>query len=413
VEAPQNLIRLFDVLRTIAEIGPVATADRDFTETSHDLLLRAMDALEATQGALFTFDSSGVRLTCVSAIGFDPAALTSPIQIGRMQAQRWMQTRTAILVKSDEVLEYFGTQQSKFLTALRCVMPLRVGSALVGALCLGARRSDARYGEMEAEAIGLVAGHLALVLQNQTLVLSLRAQIADNLRLLSSLDHSFDDALEAFATVIDAKDKHMRGHSMRVGRYAFGIGQALGLNETDVKSLRAAGQLHDVGRVTVDKSLSAKPSALLPEEFREIADHTLSGHQIVSAVRFPWREVPEVVRWHHERADGSGYPDNLRKDEIPLAARIVAVADSFDAMTSDRPYRRGHTPLDAVEELVRLAPLKFDADVVQGLLVKLRADVDGRSEDGLLAHGHLTARDLDRLAITLVNKTTNYRVYSA
>ena len=107
----------------------------------------------------------------------------------------------------------------------------------------------------------------------------------------------------------------------------------------DVAALRSAGYLHDIGKVAVDRRLFGKPGALDPEEFREMADHTTVGHQIVSSVQFPWPKIPETVRWHHERSDGSGYPDRLAQDDLPLAVRIVGLADSFDAMTSARPYR--------------------------------------------------------------------------
>jgi HD-GYP domain-containing protein (c-di-GMP phosphodiesterase class II) len=410
-----NLVRLFGVLKTIVDLGPAATADRDFAETAHDVLGKTLHALDAVQGALFTFDSAGMRLSCVSAIGFDALTLGSDLQIGRPQSQHWAQTREAVILRDNDLVEYFGTQQSEFLGSLRCLMPLRMGSGLVGALCLGSRSQQERYGDLEREALGLLAGHLAMLLQNHTLIISLRHQISDNLRLLSSLDHSFDDALEAFATTIDAKDKHMRGHSMRVGRYSAGIASSLGMNDSEIQSIRAAGQLHDIGRVTVDKAVSNKPSSLRPEEFREIADHTVMGHQIVSSVRFPWPQVPEVVRWHHERADGSGYPDQLRLDELALPVRIVAVSDSFDAMISDRPYRRGMSVLQAAEELVQLTPLKFDSDVVQGLLVQLRCNFDGKNSKTTFgpSGAQITALDLDRLAVQLVHKMTQNRVYSA
>jgi putative two-component system response regulator len=202
---------------------------------------------------------------------------------------------------------------------------------------------------------------------------------------------------------------------MRVGRYSAGIASSLGMNDAEVQSIRAAGQLHDIGRVTVDKAVSNKPSSLRPEEFREIADHTIMGHQIVSSVRFPWPQVPEVVRWHHERADGSGYPDKLRLDELALPVRIVAVSDSFDAMISERPYRKGMTVLQAAEELVRLTPIKFDSDVVQGLLVQLRCNFDGKNGKTTFGPngGQISAQDLDRLAVQLVHKMTQNRVYSA
>jgi putative nucleotidyltransferase with HDIG domain len=418
LETNSNLVRLFGVLKAIVDLGPAAAADRDFSETATDVLGKTMHALDALQGALFTFDSTGIRLTCVASAGFDGLEMQAALQLGRPQSQRWSQTREAVIFKSpDDVAELFGPQsQMPFLQHLRCVMPLRMGSGLVGALCLGNRAAQSRYGDLEREALSLLSGHLAMLLQNHTLVLSLRNQISDNLRLLTSLDHSFDDALEAFATTIDAKDKHMRGHSMRVGKYSAGIASSLGMSEAEVHSIRAAGQLHDIGRVSVDKAVSNKTTALRPEEFREIADHTVFGHQIVSSVRFPWKEVPEVVRWHHERNDASGYPDQLYLAELSTPVKIVAVTDTFDAMISDRPYRKGMTVLQAAEELVRLTPVKFDADIVQGMLVVLRCNLEGKGHNRVAFGpnaGRMTTADLDRLAVALVNKSTNFRVYSA
>jgi putative nucleotidyltransferase with HDIG domain len=417
LDTNQNLVRLFGVLKTIVDLGPAASADRDFSETAADVLHRTMLALEARQGALFVFEASGAAVTCLAATGFDSMHARIQLAVTRQQQEHWHSIKQAAFVGRDTIRYFFTTQteHSGFAGDLQCVMPLRMGQALVGVLCLGVREHNLPYTDSEREALGLLAGHLAMLVQNHTLVLSLRNQISDNLRLLTSLDHSFDDALDAFATTIDAKDKHMRGHSMRVGKYAAAIAGSMGFAESEVSSLRAAGQLHDIGKVTVDKSISAKTSTLRPEEFREMADHTVIGHQIVSSVRFPWPQVPEVVRWHHERTDGSGYPDNLRQDEIPLPARIVAVADTFDAMTSERPYRKPRTAMDAAEELVRLAPEKFDPSVVQGLLVQLRWNFQGARprQSAPVDNLHISAMELDKLSMSLMSKMTNHRVYSA
>jgi putative nucleotidyltransferase with HDIG domain len=407
---------LFGVMRTLVDLGPAATAERDFSETASDVLVKSMFALEAIQGALLAFDPSGTRMTSVASVKMEALGPEVSITIARQQSQRWAQTRQPVIVKANEIEEYFGPQHSAGLQSVRMIAPLRAGSGVVGAMLLGERLNQARYSDFESEAVGMLSSHLALLLQNQALVTSLKHQIADNLRLLTSLDHSFDDALEAFATTIDAKDKHMRGHSMRVGRYAAGIASSLGMSANDVSSIRACGQLHDIGRVTVDKGVVAKTTALKPEEFREIADHTVMGHQIVSSVRFPWPNVAESVRWHHERMDGSGYPDHLGSNDLALTVRIIAVADAFDAMTHERPYRRGLTVTEAAEELVRSAPKKFDGDVVHGLLAQLRSSAEGNAAATNLfstVQGTLTPAEVDRFAMTLVSKLTNARVYSA
>jgi len=122
------------------------------------------------------------------------------------------------------------------------------------------------------------------------------------------------------------------------------------------------------------------------------------------------------VRWHHERADGSGYPDRLQDDELPLSVRIVAVADTFDAMTSERPYRQSNSVMSVCQELVRLAPAKFDSSVVQALLVHLRRDLEGKSATRLLPQQktvQIGTADIDRLTCDLVGRLTGQRVYCA
>jgi HD-GYP domain-containing protein (c-di-GMP phosphodiesterase class II) len=147
-----------------------------------------------------------------------------------------------------------------------------------------------------------------------------------------------------------------------------------------------------------------------------MADHTVVGHRIVSSVEFPWPKIPEVVRSHHERADGSGYPDHLRLDETDAAARIVAVADVFDAMTSERPYRRPMAVGEVLSEIVRLTPQKFDPVPVHGLLVQVRRDSTGTNKTQFLDNRlicNIGPSDVDQLASLLHHKLTNGRTYNA
>jgi putative nucleotidyltransferase with HDIG domain len=417
LEQNSKLVRLLAVLRTIADVGPVATADHEFSDAARQILDRIMRAFEADQAALLMFDGTGSKLTSIAAAGFPSLTPQTVVSLIGVQPQHWTQARASrVPVRPQDIQELFGSSQAPFLSSIRCFAPLRVSTGLVGALLLGGRSGQESYGAVDAEGLDMLAPHVALVLHNHSLAESLRHQIADNLRLLTSLHHSYDDALEAFATTIDAKDSHLRGHSTRVARFSAAIATTLGMNEEEVSGIRAAGHLHDIGKVTVDKQFFSKASTLRPEEFRAIADHTIMGHQIVSSVRFPWPQVPEVVRWHHERADGSGYPDRLQGDELPLAVRIAAVADTFDAMISDRPYRQSNSIVTACHELVRLAPSKFDSSVVQALLVHLRRDIEGKNTARLLPQQktvQITTGDIDRLSCDLVGRLTGHRVYSA
>jgi putative nucleotidyltransferase with HDIG domain len=243
---------------------------------------------------------------------------------------------------------------------------------------------------------------------------TLAQRVSENLRLLASLHGFYDTALEAFATAIDVKHVNIHGHSLRVGRYASGIGEAMGMDPNDVAALRSAGYLHDIGKVAVDKRLFGKPSSLDAEEFREMADHTIVGHQIVSGVQFPWPRIPEIVRSHHERGDGSGYPDGLMMEDVAMPVRIIGLADTFDAMISERPYREPLTVGNTLSEIVRLSPLKFDPNAVHGLLLQIRRDSVGSNRAPFLQDRmavNIAAADIDQLAATLQHKVTHGRLY--
>jgi HD-GYP domain-containing protein (c-di-GMP phosphodiesterase class II) len=163
----------------------------------------------------------------------------------------------------------------------------------------------------------------------------------------------------------------------------------------------------------VDKRLFEKASSLDLEESRAMRDHTVVGHQIVSHVQFPWPQIPEIVRWHHERADGSGYPDGLHGDEIPQAVRIIALADSFDAMTNERPYRVRMSVGTALQELIRLTPEKYDPQALHALLIQVRRDAVGSNRLPILEPGlvNLSPVDVDQLASALQHRTTHGKVY--
>ncbi len=260
----------------------------------------------------------------------------------------------------------------------------------------------------------LLCSYIGLAVQNHALTQTLAQRVTENLRLMASLHGFYDTALEAFATAIDVKHVNIHGHSLRVGRYAAAIGEAMGVDAGEVAALRSAGYLHDIGKVAVDRRLFSKPGALNPEEFREMADHTVVGHQIVSSVQFPWPKIHEAVRWHHERSDGSGYPDAIGGDDLPLPVRIMALADTFDAMTSVRPYRESLSLGSALSDLVRMSPQKYDPNVVHALLIQVRRDAVGSNRAPLLAD-HMTVNiaptDVDQLAATLQHKVSRGKMY--
>lgn len=411
-----NIRRLFLTFETLAELGPQLTAERDFGETAATMLGMLMEAVGAREGALFTYTDRPATMSSAAAKGFvlfpNPAVI--PLQPKHVHA---LSNQRGAVVLTPKVHESYMTSNGNVAPELfKCLVPLRVGTRLVGMIALGRREEDAPYEGDDIEALGLLANYVGLAVSNYTLTHSLQQKISENLRLLASMHNFYDHTLEAFANAIDVKDYSVRGHSIRVGRYAAAIAENLRLEATEVSGLRAAGYLHDIGKVAVDKRIFAKPAALDATEFREMADHTTVGHQIVSGVEFPWPKIPEVVRSHHERNDGSGYPDHLQAQEVPLHVKIVAVADSFDAMTSERPYRRGMSVGEAANALVQTAPTKLDGEAVQALLILLRRDAVGREQRRFLddqVSCTLSPTDVDQMASMLNHKLTHGRVYSA
>lgn len=173
--------------------------------------------------------------------------------------------------------------------------------------------------------------------------------------------------IAAFVSTMEAKDTYTQGHSERVGEYAEMIAQELGLNQKKIKMLREAAVLHDVGKIGIEDYILRKPGPLDLEERRKMQEHPVIGVRIVEQVGLA-PEIVEIIRQHHERPDGKGYPQGLGADKIVLGARILGVADAFDAMTSDRPYRKGMPRERAIEILHEESGRQFDPVVVEALL---------------------------------------------
>jgi putative nucleotidyltransferase with HDIG domain len=408
-----NLKKLLRTVEALADLGPELTADRDFRQTARTMLAAVMEAAGAREAVLFSFGERPSTLTSVDAQGF--ALMPEPAVIPLLP--RHVHTLTAaagpVLLNSSTYDVFLSSNGNVAPELFKCVCPLKVRGKLVGVIALGRREGEALYEEDALDAFEMLSHYVALAIQNHSLGQTLAQRVSENLRLLASLHGFYDNALEAFATAIDVKHVNIHGHSLRVGRYSQAIGEALGMDPTDVASLRSAGYLHDIGKVAVDKRLFEKASKLDAEEYREMRDHTVVGHQIVSHVQFPWPQIPEIVRWHHERGDGSGYPDGLHGDETPQAVRIVALADSFDAMTSERPYRERLSIGAALQELIRMTPQKYDPQALQALLIQVRRDAVGSNRLPILEPDvmNLSAADVDQLASTLQHRISQEKTF--
>ncbi len=192
-------------------------------------------------------------------------------------------------------------------------------------------------------------------------------QYISDLKRASEENHQlFVDSIEMIAAAVDAKDPYTKGHSGRVSNYSVILAREIGLDEQEIELVRASATLHDVGKIGVDDQVLRKPGVLSDEEFELMKRHTIIGFEIVRQVQQLADTLPGI-RWHHESLDGAGYPDGVKGDEIPLLVRIIAVADTFDAITTDRPYQSGRDFPSALDILKKHAGTRYDPIVVDAL----------------------------------------------
>jgi HD-GYP domain-containing protein (c-di-GMP phosphodiesterase class II) len=176
----------------------------------------------------------------------------------------------------------------------------------------------------------------------------------------------FIDAIEMIAAAVDAKDPYTKGHSGRVSQYSVMLARELGLAEDEIDKIRVSATLHDVGKIGIEDRVLKKPGVLTNEEFEIMKRHPIMGFEIVRQVKRLTEMLPGI-RWHHESLNGRGYPDGLTGDELPLMVRIIAVADTFDAITTDRPYQAGREFPQTLEILRKQAGSKYDPIVVDAM----------------------------------------------
>src|SRR5271169_877179 len=212
----------------------------------------------------------------------------------------------------------------------------------------------------------------------------LQRAMAELERAMAELERSYDITLEALGDALDLKDAETEGHSKRVTAFTIAIARAMELPHDDVRVIARGAFLHDVGKMAIPDAILRKPGRLTPEEQMLMREHALLGYQMLRRIPF-LREAANIVYSHQEQFDGGGYPRGLKGEQIPLGARIFAVADTFDAITSDRPYRAAQSISAARREIQRYAGRQFDPKVVETFLSiseelwqKLRDEIDGQ-----------------------------------
>ncbi|MCO8121206.1 HD-GYP domain-containing protein [Stieleria sp. TO1_6] len=233
------------------------------------------------------------------------------------------------------------------------VVPIRRGDTVLGQMIAIRHSHEAEFGSIEADMMLSTSMMLAAHVLNQ--------------RQYHQLQNMFQGMIQSLASALDAKDAYTCGHSNRVAELSYQLASRLGYDDAQLANIRMGGILHDIGKIGVDDSVLRKTSQLTDQEFEQIKRHPVLGYEILKGIE-QFSGILPAVRHHHERCDGTGYPDGLAGHEIPRDAQIMAVADAFDAMTSDRPYRSG-MPIETVKAIFRDGRgTQWAADVVDVLL---------------------------------------------
>jgi len=238
-------------------------------------------------------------------------------------------------------------------------IPLIVGHESRGIITLGSVKQQRLFTVDEVKVASALAEYMALAMENT--------------RLNNEISGLGMGLLKSLAMAIDAKDNYTRMHSMRVTRYAVMIGMHIGLSQDEIELLRRGALLHDIGKIGIRDDILLKPGELTKKEWDEIRKHPEIGARILGP-EGPLRVIVPMVLHHHERYDGRGYPHGLKGADIPEEARIIAVADAFEAITSDRPYRRAYSLERAVREIQQNAGSQFDPVIVEVFMDVLKED---------------------------------------
>jgi len=230
-----------------------------------------------------------------------------------------------------------------------CV-PLIEKDKVVGTLSIYSRRL-AFYSNWDKKVLGLFAAQASIAIENA--------------RLFEKARSNYINTMRFFASLIDAKDRYTAGHSDRVMKHVYKLADRLGLSRREREILRYASYLHDIGKISIDPAILSKQGKLTEVEWKQIKNHPVVGSQIIKKIGFLDDVIP-VILYHHEKYGGGGYPHgDMKNGQIPLMARILAVVDAYEAMTSDRPYRKALTDEQAIGELKKHSGTQFDPAIVK------------------------------------------------
>jgi putative nucleotidyltransferase with HDIG domain len=369
--------RLKEATSSLAEkahrLSAFSAIARAMNETHHlaDLLRMVLgitiSELDADTGSVMLYERGVDELFIHTGRGLSPEGFrNNRFRLGEGIAGWVAENRTPALIedKSADPRYLLGRNKKTEKNSMVSVPLLNGKSEVLGVLNLERYGHRPPFTHIELDFLLAIAAQAAVAIENA--------------RLIRDLEKSYFDTISALANAVEAKDPYTLGHSDRVTQYAIAIGEEMGLSRDELLSLRFGAVLHDLGKIGVADAVLQKPGGLSDEEFELMKAHTTIGEKIIEEIDF-LKDVRRIVRSHQEHYDGSGYPDGLKGDEIPLSVAIVTLADNLDALSTDRPYRPASSMEVAISMIKADSGRLYNPKVVESFLKIFGEQIDLQS----------------------------------
>ena len=373
--------KLVHTFGALAELGEEICNKQNFHDTVRTSLHLLLGSLAIMRGGVARYSRFAHELHMLAARGLrDDFPLSMALSRDDEKHLLSMGMEPIEITKAKD-LPLFRSFSGPLDPSLELFVPLVVHEEVVGAVFLGEKATGEPYAIYDRELVTAMCRHIGVAIAQRNMMAELERQSNENRALYENLRLTYNDTVRAFAAAIDRKDKYTEGHSVRVGKYSEIIASELGWSEPEVEGAAVAGYLHDVGKITVERKIINAPYRINAKESAELNKHPGAGYEILMPISHPYADVPLAAKYHHERLDGRGYPDGLYDREIPYIAKIVNLADSFDAMTTDRPYKRRRPVNEVFDDILRNTGKQFAPEIVSAFLRGMYDELTGVTKE--------------------------------
>ncbi|MCS7186358.1 MAG: response regulator [Armatimonadota bacterium] len=345
-----------ELMMSLSELAQQIATSLELEEVMQRILHVALHQSRADKVSIMLVDSSTVppRLRLVAAEGLSSDLLSVEVPIGEGIAGQVVLTGSPLLI-STQTIHHFSPSALHYQGAGSALcLPLKVGSRVVGVLNLTRLTSERPFSESDIRLYLVLAAQAALAIEN--------AQLHQKIR------EGYIAALLSYCRFAENLMPYRQGHSIRVGKHAQRLAEVVGMKRQEAEQMKVAALMQDLGLLRVPKEVLTKPAKLTEEEWHLVRQHPLWSLELVEPPAILTETVEVAVKHHHERFDGTGYPDGLKGNQIPFPARILAVADTFDALCSERPYRPAYSTEQAVKEMQKVAGSQLDPDLTDAFI---------------------------------------------